>query len=305
MQTNRRNFIKTVSLGTLAAGIGLPLTGCLEHQPQTLTVLHTNDVHSHIDPFPADHPKLAGKGGAARRAQLIKTIRNECPNVLLVDAGDIFQGTPFFNFFKGELEIKLMNQMQYDAVTLGNHEFDNGTEALSHRIKQATFPFICSNYNCSGTPLQQLITPYKIINKGELKIGLLGLGVELDGLVDPKNYKYIRYLDPLTEAEKTAAILKEQKGCDFIVCLSHLGYRYKDATVSDTLVAKNTKYIDLIIGGHTHTFMDQPEVITNQHGKQVTINQAGFGGIQLGRLDFTFNPQKHLPKAIVSTIYHV
>ena len=256
-----------------------------------LTVLHTNDVHSYIDPFPANHPKNPNMGGVARRAALIESIRKENPNVLLLDAGDIFQGTPYFNYYGGELEFKLMSMMQYDLATIGNHDFDNGIEGLYAQLPHASFEFVSANYDFKNTVMNGHVKPYKIINKDGIKVGVFGLGVGLDGLVDKKNYKETIYLDPVGVAQDMARLLKQEKKCDLVICLSHLGYKYKDEPdkICDTKLATLTKDIDLIIGGHTHTFLDKPTVLKNTVGQDVLVNQVGCYGINLGRIDFYFD----------------
>lgn len=256
-----------------------------------LTVLHTNDVHSYIDPFPANHPKNPNMGGVARRAALIESIRKENPNVLLLDAGDIFQGTPYFNYYGGELEFKLMSMMQYDLATFGNHDFDNGIEGLYAQLPHASFEFVSANYDFKNTVMNGHVKPYKIINKDGIKVGVFGLGVGLDGLVDKKNYKETIYLDPVGVAQDMARLLKQEKKCDLVICLSHLGYKYKDEPdkICDTKLATLTKDIDLIIGGHTHTFLDKPTVLKNSVGQDVLVNQVGCYGINLGRIDFYFD----------------
>lgn len=256
-----------------------------------LTVLHTNDVHSYIDPFPANHPKNPNMGGVARRAALIESIRKENPNVLLLDAGDIFQGTPYFNYYGGELEFKLMSMMQYDLATIGNHDFDNGIEGLYAQLPHASFEFVSANYDFKNTVMNGHVKPYKIINKDGIKVGVFGLGVGLEGLVDKKNYKETVYIDPVGVAQDMARILKQEKKCDLVICLSHLGYKYKDEPekICDTKLATLTQDIDLIIGGHTHTFLDKPTVLKNAVGQDVLVNQVGCYGINLGRIDFYFD----------------
>jgi 5'-nucleotidase len=230
-------------------------------------------------------------GGVARRAALIESIRKENPNVLLLDAGDIFQGTPYFNYYGGELEFKLMSMMQYDLATIGNHDFDNGIEGLYAQLPHASFEFVSANYDFKNTVMNGHVKPYKIINKDGIKVGVFGLGIGLDGLVDKKNYKETIYLDPVGVAQDIARILKQEKKCDLVICLSHLGYKYKDEPdkICDTKLATLTKDIDLIIGGHTHTFLDKPTVLKNTVGQDVLVNQVGCYGINLGRIDFYFD----------------
>ncbi|MBX7202930.1 MAG: metallophosphoesterase [Bacteroidia bacterium] len=287
---SRRNFIKTgIGLAALSVAPSWAAAEPLNDWEEHLTILHTNDWHSRIDPFPENDAKYPGMGGAARRAALINQIRAEKNHLILLDAGDVFQGTPYFNFYGGEPEFKLMSTMGYDACTLGNHDFDNGIEGLVKMLPFAEFPFINCNYDVRNTALEEKIIPWKIIRRGRLKIGILGLGVELQGLVLEKNFKGIRYLNPVLCAENTVKFLKFEAECDFIICLSHLGYQYKDGKMSDLILASNTENIDLIIGGHTHTFMEKPVIVSNRIGRPVTIHQVGWAGLRLGRLDYVFS----------------
>jgi 5'-nucleotidase len=286
----RRDFIqKTAASTTLLTLGGLSLSSFKsEEEVRKITILHTNDVHSHIDPFPADHPKNPNQGGVARRAAIIEQVRKEEPNVLLLDAGDIFQGTPYYNYYGGELELKLMSMMKYDLATIGNHDFDNGVEGLLAQLPHADFDFISANYDFKNTVLYEHIKPYKIFTKGGIKVGIFGLGVELQGLVDKKLYRETRYNDPIEIAQDMSRILKEEKKCDIVICLSHIGFTYKNdpEKVCDVNLARKTKNIDLIIGGHTHTFLDKPVIEKNIDGQEVLINQVGCYGINLGRIDF-------------------
>lgn len=292
---NRRTFIRQSALATggLLFGAKAGATEALMHaREQELVILHTNDMHSRIDPFPMDGSRNEGGGGVAARAALIEEIRTAEDNVLLLDAGDIFQGTPYFNIYKGKPEITAMTAMGYDACTIGNHDFDAGIENLALQMKaHARFSTIISNYNFTGTAMESVAVPYRIINKGKIKVGILGIGIELDGLVPQNLYGATRYLNPVEKANEVAAILK-RKGCDMIVCLSHLGYKYESNKISDIMLAKETENIDLIIGGHTHTFLDEPNVLRNKKGREVIINQVGWAGLRLGRLDFDFMRSK-------------
>jgi 5'-nucleotidase len=291
----RRNFIQqTVSSSAFLSLSGLKLSSFSTKKTKKITILHTNDTHSHIDPFPANHPKNPGMGGAARRANAIQKIRQEEENVLLLDAGDIFQGTPYFNYYGGELEFKLMSMMQYDVATMGNHDFDNGIDGFYAQLPHAKFEFVSANYDFKNTILDGIVKPYKIIKKDGIKIGIFGLGVELNGLVDKKLYKETKYLNPIEVADEMTQILKAQEKCDLVICLSHLGFKYTNdpEKVCDVLLAQKTKHIDLIIGGHTHTFLDKPIVETNREGQPVLINQVGCFGINLGRIDFYFSDDK-------------
>lgn len=283
---NRRNFLHQAGLGSLLLYAGnFPLDALDSGELTKITILHTNDVHSRIDPFPMDGSRNAGQGGAARRKALIDSVRAAEPNVVLFDAGDIYQGTPYFNYFKGELEFKLMSEMGYDAATLGNHDFDATIEQLAANRPLANFPFIVSNYDFSDTSMNGLSKPYMIIERSGVKIGVLSANIELEGLVPKAWYGDTQWLDPVSNANKYAALLKEEEKCDFVICLSHLGYQYRDEKISDVKLASLSKNIDLIIGGHTHTFMKEPRIIANLDGKPVFIHQAGWGGILLGRVD--------------------
>lgn len=293
LKTNRRDFIRTGGIAAAALALNLNAFEAEAAGGVTkLTILHTNDVHSRIEPFPIDGSKYEGLGGTARRSALIKKIRNEEGNVLLFDAGDIFQGTPYFNKFGGELEIKLMSAMGYDAATMGNHDFDNGMGGFYKQLPHANFPVLCSNYDFSNTILNKSTLPFKMFKKDGLKIGVFGVGVELKGLVEGKNYGDTVYIDPIVKANEVADVLKNDLKCDLVICLSHLGYKYTTDKVSDQILAKNNKNIDLIIGGHTHTFMAQPEDVQNLSGGITTINQVGFAGINLGRIDYYFERYK-------------
>ncbi len=259
-----------------------------------LTILHTNDVHSRLDPFPMDGSKNQGLGGVAKRATLIKRIRKEQKNVLLLDAGDIFQGTPYYNFFGGEIEMKVMSELGYDAATLGNHDFDGGLDGLERQLVHTKFPLISSNYDFSNTVMNKKTIPYTIFKKDGIKIGVFGLGISLDGLVLRSNYADTQYLDPLIEGQKWATFLRNEEKCDYVICLSHLGYKYKDDSnkISDVILAQNTNDIDLIIGGHTHTFLNEPDRLQNKDGRPVLVTQVGWAGIVLGRLDVYFERNK-------------
>lgn len=299
---SRRDFLKKVGLlsATLATSpwIGAEASIGIEK----LTILHTNDVHSRIDPFPMDGSRNAGLGGVARRATLVSQIRKEEKHVLLLDAGDIFQGTPYFNLYGGELELKLMSKLGYDGATLGNHDFDNGVDGFSKQLPHANFPIICSNYDFTNTSLENKTIPYKVFKRGRLKIGVIGIGIELEGLVEKRNYGETIYLDPIMQANKYATLLKEEEKCDLVICLSHLGYKYKEQKVSDQVLAKQSSNIDLIIGAHTHTFMTQPDVFKNADGKEVKIFQVGFAGINLGRIDYYFEKDRNRKTSIASTL---
>lgn len=291
---NRRDFLK-FTLGTAAAVYGLNshAQSILQNEKEftKLTILYTNDQHSRIEPFPANDAKYPGEGGFAKRASLIEKIKAEDKNVLLLDAGDIFQGTPYFNYFHGEIEYKLMTLMGYDAVTFGNHDFDMGCENILKQMPHAGFDFINCNYDFSDTLLSKnkKIAPYRIYKKGPLKIGVLGVGIDLENLVDIKYTNGIVYNDPIANANKIASILKNDEKCDYVICLSHLGYKYDSNKISDIVLAEKSKNIDLIIGGHTHTFLDTPQITLNSDKQQVQITQVGWAGVWLGKIEVFFS----------------
>lgn len=252
---------------------------------KTLVILHTNDIHSHIDPFPANDPKFPNQGGLARIATLVKEIRATEQHVLLLDSGDIFQGTPYFNRFGGKAEYELMSSMGYVASTPGNHDFDNGIIGLDSMLPYARFQMLNANYRFDNTALAGKIKPSAVVDVNGIKVGLVGVGIELEGLVPPQLCKDVVYTDPVAAANREAELLKKEHQCDVVICLSHLGYRYDDKKIDDRKFAAASKNIDVILGGHTHTFMPAPELMANDDGKEVVINQAGWGGLRLGRIN--------------------
>ena len=289
----RRHFLKKIKFSSIY-GLTLPYfinDNYFDNGLKKITILHTNDVHSHIDPFQKNDPLNPSGGGVIARANLINLVKKDNPHTLVLDAGDVFQGTPYFNFFGGELELKLMSKMGYNASTLGNHEFDNGMEKLSKVLKHANFSFLNSNYTLKNTPLENKIKSHEIFNINGIKIGVFGLGIELEGLVEKKLYKGIKYLNPIEISKDISDDLKYNHNCDLIICLSHLGFSYsKNKNIMcDLILAKQTKNIDLIIGGHTHTFLDEPVKVKNLENKDVIINQVGCFGINLGKIDFYFS----------------
>ncbi len=257
------------------------------NKPVTITILHTNDVHSRIEPFPKNNRRFSNQGGFAKRASVINKIRNEKKNVLLFDSGDFFQGTPYFNFFDGELEIKLMSEMGYDAVTLGNHEFDNGIDRLAKQISKAEFSFISTNYDVKNTKLNDIVLPWKIFKIEHIKIGVIGLGINPDGLIASNNVEGMNYLDPFETGEETAKFLKTKHKCDFVIALSHIGLKMS-TNIDDINLAKKSSNIDMILGGHTHIFLDEPLSILNANNKNVTVHQSGWGGSKIEQIDIEF-----------------
>jgi len=293
LQWNRRRFLQGMT--ALGASVFLPWPEAEARAFSKLTILHTNDWHSRIDPFPADGGKLAGLGGAARRSAYIQGIRSKEKHVLLLDSGDIWQGTPYFNFFDGELEYSLMNDMGYDVATFGNHDFDIGLDGLKRNLPKAKFQMVSSNYDFSETPIRDFSKPYLTLNKGEIKVGILGLGIELTGLVDSKNYGQTKYIDPIKKANEVAALLKNELKCNLVICLSHLGYKYENSLKPDDLkLAALTENIDIILGGHTHTFLKKVDQLKNKAGKPVFVNQAGWAGLMVGRFDLVFDSKMNL-----------
>ena len=297
---NRKKFLSTIGGGTLALTLApnLLLAENFKFLDQNsdykLTILHTNDQHSRIEPFDSSYSRNPNQGGFARRAALIQKIRGEEKNVLLLDSGDIFQGTPYFNFFGGELEFKLMSMMGYDASTMGNHDFDNGLEGFKKVLPNAKFPFICSNYDFKNTILDGQTLPYKVFNKNGIKVGIFGVGIELAGLVGKKSYGETVWQNPIEIAQHYATFLRNEKKCDLVICLSHIGYDYKDnpRKISDKILASQTDGIDLILGGHTHTFLPEPQTFVNKSGKNVMVNQVGWAGLLLGKINFYFDKNK-------------
>ena len=255
-----------------------------------ITILHTNDTHSQIDPLPANDAN-AWKGGVARRATVVKRVRKENPNTLLVDAGDVLQGTPYFNFYKGEVEYKAMSAIGYDVGTLGNHEFDNGVEALAKALTFANFDIVSANYDVKGTVLEQRVKRYVVKTLAGIRVGLFGLGVSPVALITPDNFKGVTYIDPVVAARDVVKKLREEERCALVVCMSHLGYN-ADAKSGDSFVASQVDGIDFIASGHTHTFMKEPVTQTQPCGAKTTIFQVGKSGIYVGRVDFTFRAGK-------------
>lgn len=289
--SNRREFLRWLGAAAVIGAVA-PESLAAVAKPTQLTILHTNDVHSRLDPFPMDGSRNAGRAGVARRATLISQIRQQEANVLLFDAGDLFQGTPYFNLYKGEPEVLVMNKMGYDASAIGNHDFDGGIDNMKTQFAKATFPFMVANYDFKNTVMDGRTELYKVFVKDGVRVGVFGLGIQPDGLIPSELYKEMRYLDPVELATDVTRQLHDGEKCDYVICLSHLGYKYNDQTVSDRTLAAKTNNIDLIIGGHTHTFLDEPVTVNNRDGQPVLINQVGFAGINLGRIDLTFEPGK-------------
>lgn len=261
-------------------------------QQKQLYIYHSNDTHSRLEPIDVNSAdKFAGLGGYVRRATCIDSLRLVNPSMLLFDCGDFSQGTPYYNMYKGEIEVLLMNEMRYDAATIGNHEFDFGLENMARLFELAKFPIVCANYDFKGTVLESLVKPYVIIEREGLKIGVFGLSPRLEGLVQASNCEGVTYLSPVDSANQIAKKLKEELNCDFVICLSHLGLRPSALNQdSDQVLVRNTSNIDLVLGGHSHTFMNDPEIVLNKEGKSVPISQMGKNGVYLGMFKVTFEP---------------
>lgn len=243
-----------------------------------LTILHTNDTHSQI------LPNNKKQGGYARRMGVIREEREKDPNLLLLDAGDFSQGTPFFNFYHGRVEIDALNRMGYDVTTLGNHEFDNGLDTLATILRGAKFDVVCANYDVTGTVLEGLVKPYTILRRGGLKIGVFGLGVNPVGLITERNFAPVRYLEPYAIAQETADLLRNDKHCDVVICLSHMGsFTENEGDKCDAELASLTRGIDVIIGGHTHKFYDNLRV-ANLDGDSIPLCQMAKSGAFLGKI---------------------
>ena len=267
--------------------VSCPFTFCAAQKQ--ITILHTNDTHSTVMPLNKNlaDTMLANRGGYLRRIALLKEERQKDPDLLLFDSGDFSQGSAYYSMFQGDVEIGLMNQMGYDAATIGNHEFDFGLDNMIRIFKLAKFPIICSNYDFGDTELKDIVKPYVIIRRKGVKIGVFALCPKLEGLVFTKNYGPLVYLDPIDVANNMIDELKNRKKCDFVICLSHLGW--KDSNFPDETVIRNTSGIDLVLGGHTHTYFEQLEYVNDLDGRPVPVDQNGKHGAFVGRLELTFD----------------
>lgn len=271
----------------IGSACGMSATG--ENEVE-LRIVHTNDTHSCIMPVSphSSDTALADKGGFVRRAALVRDLRAEDNSLLLFDSGDFSQGSAYYNLYKGEVEVKLMNEMRYDAATIGNHEFDFGLENMARIFRMAGFPIVCANYHVEGTVLEGLVKPYVILERKGVKIGVFGLGTQLEGMVASENYAGVVYEDPITAANRVADILKNREHCDLVVCLSHLGWQIDG--IDDSEVIPATRDIDIVLGGHSHTYMEHPEVVKNADGEYVYCNQMGKHGRYVGELSLQMLP---------------
>ena len=262
----------------------MPLEASAKKNKQ-LVILHTNDTHSQILPVNTQLPDTmkAGRGGFLRRIAMLKEERKKNPNLLYFDSGDFFQGSAYFTMFKGEVEVGLMNLMGIDAATIGNHEFDNGLENMAAVFRKAKFPIVCANYDFTGTPVDGLVKPYVIIKREGVKIGVFGLSPKMKGLVSDKNCVGVKYLDPARVALETATMLKEKEKCDMVICISHLGWN-SNRGEDDQYMIQGSRNIDLVLGGHTHTYFRQLEYENNMDGRPVPVDQNGKAACFIGRL---------------------
>ncbi len=298
---NRRKFVRNIIVGGAGVGLGVaPFNLFAGTDFVTISILHTNDLHTHIEPFTGTNKRYSNKGGLARISAMAQKFKAENPDTLLFDAGDMFQGTPYFNYYKGELMLKLMSAAGYDAGTIGNHEFDNGLQGILNPLPNAKFPIINSNYDFSDTILAGKFPRWKTFKRSGIKIGVYGVGVELHGLVADKNYGNTIYNDPVTVAREMELFLRNDKNCDLVICLSHLGLYCKRNPVCDLVLAEETETTDLIIGGHSHTWLEKPLIKKNKAGKQVIVNQAWWGGLMMGKIDFVFERSNKKQKAVFS-----
>lgn len=281
----KTKYILTALL--IGSACGMSATG--ENEVE-LRIVHTNDTHSCVMPVSphSSDTALADKGGFVRRAALVRDLRAEDNSLLLFDSGDFSQGSAYYNLYKGEVEVKLMNEMRYDAATIGNHEFDFGLENMARIFRMAGFPIVCANYHVEGTVLEGLVKPYVILERKGVKIGVFGLGTQLEGMVASENYAGVIYEDPITAANRVADILKHREHCDLLVCLSHLGWQIDG--IDDSEVIPATRDIDIVLGGHSHTYMEHPEVVKNADGEYVYCNQMGKHGRYVGELSLQMLP---------------
>ena len=263
------------------------LVGVSAKGPKKLTVLHTSDTHSCILPLNSNlaDKNVAGLGGFIRRIDMLKQERQKDPNLLLFDCGDFSQGSSYYTMFQGDVEVGLMNRMHYDAVTIGNHEFDFGLENMTRLFKMANFPVVCSNYDFADTELKEIVKPYLVLKRKGVKIGIFGLCPPLEGLVSAKNYGPLKFLDPIEVTHKMIDVLRNQKKCDIVICLSHLGWEVSE--YPDNKVIQNTSGIDLLLGGHTHTYMEQMGYDTDKTGKRVPVDHEGKHGAYVGKMVLT------------------
>ena len=269
------------SLAILAAALVL-LCACQPKQHK-LVILHLNDTHSHFEPLRSGAD--AGQGGVIERAAYIDSVRaaEGEENVLLLHAGDFSQGSSYFTQLGGDLEIATINAMRYDVVTLGNHEFDNGIEELARRLSVVDCPVVCANYDFSPFEAGKYIKPYAIVEKAGRKIGVFGLLTDILKVVDRSISDRLPKFDDVETAQKWADYLKNEEHCDLVIALTHIGYDGESFT--DPVLVSKTRNIDLVVGGHSHTFLEKMEFVKNLDGKPVPIVQDGCWGLNVGQID--------------------
>ena len=268
------------------------VTASAQQKNKSLLILHTNDTHSCITPLNPNlaDTLLAGRGGFLRRIAMLKEERQKNPDLLYFDSGDFSQGSSYYTMYKGDVEIGLMNMMGIDASTIGNHEFDFGMENMARLFRKANFPILCSNYDFTGTPCEGIVKPYTIIRRNGVKIGVFALDPKLDGLVSAQNYGTAKYLDPVAKANEWASFLKNKKKCDLVILISHLGWIEND--MGDQQVIANSRNIDIVLGGHSHTYFDELRYVKNLDGKDIPVDQNGKHGIFIGKIELNMAPRK-------------
>lgn len=268
----------------------------------SITILYTNDTHSRLDPIPSNAREFPGLGGIARRSSLVNKIRSEKNHVLLLDAGDVFQGTPWFDVYGGKVDFELMSEMGYDAMAVGNHEFDLGLDGFAEAAEFAEFPFLAANYSTQKTPINPFIERHIVKEFDGFKIGIFGLGIQFKNVIAPSLHEDVRYRDPLIISKHTIESLRSFHRCDYVICLSHLGYKYDNNQIDDRKLAQSVSGIDLIIGGHTHTFINEPVSVENPSGSNTLITQMGHSGVRLGRVDLKITDLSEKP--VISSGYY-
>lgn len=262
------------------------LSATAQENKRQLVILHTNDTHSTVMPLSENlnDTMKAGRGGFLRRIAMVKEERTKDPDLLLFDSGDFSQGSPYYTLYKGDVEVRLMNRMDYDAATVGNHEFDFGLENMARIFRMAKFPIVCANYDFTGTPVEGTVRPYVVLERKGLRIGVFGLSPRLDGLVSEENYRGVTFTDPIEKAREVAGLLRNEEHCDVVVCLSHLGWQQTKPDVDDSTLIAATRDIDIVLGGHSHTYFKELEWVNNADGTPVPVDQNGKHGIFVGRI---------------------
>ena len=251
-----------------------------------IVILHTNDTHSTIEPV-SKYSKVkeaAGKAGCVRRATMVKQLREQNPDILLFDSGDFSQGSTFYTMYKVDVEVGLMNIMGYDAATIGNHEFDFGLDNLARLARQAKFPIVCSNCDFTGTPCQDVIKKYCVVVRDGVRIGVFGLTPKIEGLVMKENIAGVKYIDPIQATKEMVSVLRDKERCDIVVCLSHLGWKLAPEYIDDQVLISSTTGIDIVLGGHSHTYMKEMEWVDNAEGKSIPVDQNGKHGAFVGKI---------------------